>query len=305
MDTYIKSPFNYTGGKYKLLKQILPLFPNKTDLFIDLFSGGCNVGINVNSANKKFIDFNSRLIELLNVFKEFEIDTVLSGIESIIKAYGLSDSSSFGYDYFGCVSSDGLTDYNRQKFLNLRNDYNSMQYENQSFKKNIMLYTLIVFGFNNQIRFNQKGSFNIPVGKRDFNSKIRNNLIAFLKNIKGSKVEFINADFKSLTVDDFKGAFVYADPPYLITNAAYNEQGGWTENCEYQLYKLLDSLNKNKISFALSNVIENKGIKNTILENWIINNDYKIHYLDMNYNNSNYQIKDRSQKTVEVLITNY
>lgn len=47
----IKSPLNYIGGKAKLLNQILPLFPNEIDNFIDLFAGGCNVGINVN-ANK-------------------------------------------------------------------------------------------------------------------------------------------------------------------------------------------------------------------------------------------------------------
>lgn len=37
---YIKSPLNYTGGKYKLLPQILPLLPNNIDTFIDLFGGG-------------------------------------------------------------------------------------------------------------------------------------------------------------------------------------------------------------------------------------------------------------------------
>lgn len=37
---YIKSPLNYTGGKYKLLPQILPLLPNNIDTFIDLFWGG-------------------------------------------------------------------------------------------------------------------------------------------------------------------------------------------------------------------------------------------------------------------------
>ena len=40
MSEYIKSPLNYTGGKYKLLPQILPLFPNEIDTFIDLFGGG-------------------------------------------------------------------------------------------------------------------------------------------------------------------------------------------------------------------------------------------------------------------------
>ena len=48
----IKSPMNYTGGKYKLLKQILPLFPEMIEgKFIDLFCGGLDITINV-KANK-------------------------------------------------------------------------------------------------------------------------------------------------------------------------------------------------------------------------------------------------------------
>ena len=38
----VKSPLNYTGGKFKLLPQILPLISNKIDTFIDLFCGGGN-----------------------------------------------------------------------------------------------------------------------------------------------------------------------------------------------------------------------------------------------------------------------
>ena len=32
----VKSPLNYTGGKYKLLNQIIPIFPKNLDLFVDL-----------------------------------------------------------------------------------------------------------------------------------------------------------------------------------------------------------------------------------------------------------------------------
>ncbi|MDK7859437.1 DNA adenine methylase, partial [Klebsiella pneumoniae] len=44
---YIKSPLNYIGGKYRILNQIMPLFPKDIKTFVDLFSGGGNVGINV------------------------------------------------------------------------------------------------------------------------------------------------------------------------------------------------------------------------------------------------------------------
>lgn len=305
MTSYLKSPFNYTGGKYKLLKQIIPLFPERIENFIDLFSGGCNVGININSTSKKFIDYNKNLMEMLNVFKDFSRDEILNAIDEVIKKYELSDTTINGYEYYGCNSSDGLASYNREKYNNLRKDYNNMKDFNNKFLINIYLYVLIVYGFNNQIRFNKKGDFNIPVGKRDFNENIKNNLILFVDHIKKSQVEFLNEDFRNINNEYFKNSFVYVDPPYLITNASYNEQGGWSEECEYELYQKMDQLNEKGIKFALSNVVENKGIKNHILEKWVNNNNYVIHYLDKDYNNSNYQIKDRTKKTVEVLITNY
>lgn len=305
MTIYIKSPFNYTGGKYKLLKQIIPLFPENIDNFIDLFSGGCNVGINVNAINKKFIDCNKNIMGVLNVFKDFSRNEILNAIYEVIRKYELSDASKNGYEYYGCNSSDGLASYNREKYNKLRKDYNDMRDSEDRFRQNIYLYVLIVYGFNNQIRFNKKGEFNIPVGKRDFNYNIKNNLISFVDNIKESNIEFLNEDFRNINNEYFKRSFVYADPPYLITNASYNEQGGWNEECEYELYKKLNELNSLGIKFALSNVLENKGLKNEILEKWICDNNYIIHYLDNNYNNSNYQIKNRTEKTVEVLITNY
>lgn len=45
----IQSPLNYTGGKFKLLPQILPYFPEDINIFVDLFCGGCNVGVNIDA----------------------------------------------------------------------------------------------------------------------------------------------------------------------------------------------------------------------------------------------------------------
>ena len=66
----IQSPLNYTGGKYKLLPQLLPLFPKDTDVFVDLFCGGCNVGINVAARRVVYNDSNSRLCRLYRTFRD-------------------------------------------------------------------------------------------------------------------------------------------------------------------------------------------------------------------------------------------
>lgn len=46
MCSYIKSPLNYTGGKFQLLDKIIPSFPTGVKNFVDLFAGGMNVAIN-------------------------------------------------------------------------------------------------------------------------------------------------------------------------------------------------------------------------------------------------------------------
>lgn len=299
----VKSPLNYIGGKYKLLKQILPLFPDNIDTMVDLFCGGCNVGVNVNANRIIAIDKLDVLINLMKIFKELNTHDIINKIEDNIRKFNLSNTLEYGYEYYNTNSADGLAKVNKSNFLKLRNYINHMT-NKESAEYNISLYTLIIFSFNNQIRFNSKGEFNIPVGKRDFNKKIRNNLIDFIERLQSIDItfvceDFINYDYSRLDKDDF----VYADPPYLITCATYNEQNSWTETDEINLLNLLDDLNAKGIRFALSNVLENKGKSNDILKDW--SKKYNIHYLNYSYNNSNYQIKDKTNKSIEVLITNY
>lgn len=65
----IPSALNYTGGKYKLLPQILSLFPKDADKAVDLFCGGCNVGINLDCSKVQFNDSNKYLMGVLDTFK--------------------------------------------------------------------------------------------------------------------------------------------------------------------------------------------------------------------------------------------
>lgn len=303
----VASPLNYTGGKYKLLDQIKPLFPENIDNMMDLFCGGCNVGINVDCRNVKFVDKELSIIRLLNAFKEHEKDEILNEIDTIIEKFELSNSSKHGYSYYGSSSSSGLGKYNKERYLHLRDIYNKRRED--SFYYDMIFYVLIVFSFNNQIRFNKRGEFNLPVGKRDFNIKMREKLIKFIDRIHEKDYEFIAKDFSNISVEEVEDlSFVYADPPYLITTASYNEQGGWSKEHEKDLLRFLDKLNSKGIKFALSNVMESKNKKNEILYNWIISNKdkYIVHYLNNDYSNSNYQTKNRDKNsTVEVLITNY
>ena len=292
---YVKSPMNYTGGKYKLLHQIEPLFPEDINLFVDLFTGGGNIAVNVKANKIVANDCEENIIGIYQTFQKYDnVDELIGQIEEIIKTYGLTIDNMEAYNQF-------------------RNDYNSLKTSQgnyppplSSYNINILLYVLICYSFNHQYRFNSKGEFNMPFGKErsQWNENMKNNLINFHRRIKGKDIVFLNKDFRQLKVDKLGiNDFVYCDPPYLITCATYNEKDGWNQECEEDLLKLLDELNTKKIKFALSNVLYSKGKTNDLLIEW--SKKYNVHHLDYTYQNCNYHTKDKTNKSDEVLITNY
>lgn len=276
-EKYIKSPLNYVGGKYKLLKEILPLFPDKINTFVDLFGGGFNVGININAEHIVYNDLEKHVVELLDYLSNNETEKLLSEIDALIEKYNLSKENAEGFNQ-------------------LREYYNEVD------NSPIVFYTMICYAFNYQIRFNQNGKYNMPFGKArsSFNPSLRQKFIDFVEVLHSKDITFLSESFEIFNVEDLdSNDFVYCDPPYFNSVAAYNEQGGWTEKHEEMLLILLDSLNDKGVKFALSN---NLKYENPLLDKW--KDKYRIHYLNGDYSNCNYHKIDRS-KDVEVLITNY
>ena len=297
---FIKSPLNYTGGKHKLLPQITRLFPNDIKTFYDVFSGGANVGINATAKNIICLEKNRYVVDLLKLIQNDNFEDLNQKIVDIIDRFGLSQSYIRGYNHYNVDSSSGLGQYNKDAFLQLRSKFNKGK------ARIDLLLVLVLYSFNNQIRFNSNGDFNLPVGKRDYNGSSRKNVAAFNQISNEKKIIFKNCDFRDIEkMTLIKGDFVYLDPPYLLGLASYNETGGWTERDEKDLYALLNRLNKKGIRFALSNVLEHKGNVNAIMKEWTKKNNYKVHKLDYDYKNSNYHSTAKDNKTEEVLITNY
>lgn len=284
---YISSPMNYIGGKYKLLPQIIPLFPENIGTFVDLFCGGCNVGINIKADKIVLNDNLSYLIDLYRTFDEKSSDTILAFIKKRIRELNLSLTNKDGY-------------------LKLREIYNTE-------RNPLDLFVLTAYSFNHQIRFNNSHQFNNPFGKDRscFNPHMERNLLDFLKVLKTKNIVFYSNNFDELDLTKLQSNdFVYADPPYLITTGTYNDgkRGftGWNETEEEKLLNILKNLDEQNIKFALSNVIEHKGKKNSILLDWIEKNHFIINYLNKDYSNSNYHTINRDKtSTVEVLVTNY
>ena len=238
----------------------------------------------------KFFSISSLHTSKLNGLSSEDKTEVLIKYQTVKEESALP---SFPYDR---KINTKVTKENKEGYLLFREEYNT------GIKDPIKFYTLLCYAFNNQIRFNSKGEYNMPFGKdrSSFNPTLRQKFIDFHKRLNEIDCSFLNIPFERFDFSDFtEGDFVYADPPYFNSVATYNENGGWTEEMENKLLETLDTLNDKGVKFALSN---NLKYNNPLLDKW--KDKYIVHYLKHDYSNCNYQKKDKSADC-EVLITNY
>lgn len=286
---YIKSCISYTGGKYKLLPQILPLFPQrKFRVFVEPFCGASNIAQNISADRYICCDTIKPLMDLFKYLHSGNIKTFVEDVDKVITHFHLSKENQDGY-------------------LALRDLYNQHNPFGNDLEvdEEVLFFTLICHAFSNQIRFNKNGDFNLPFGKRTFNEQLRKNLLAWVEKIQSIHISFTTKDYKDtfnscmwyLTEQDF----VYLDPPYLSSCATYNENGGWTEEDEKILYSYLVMLQDKNIPFALSN----DAAVNPDIVKWAEDRGLNVHHLDYSYSNCSYHKKDKDKKNDEILITNY
>ncbi len=286
------SPLNYTGNKRKLLNQIIPLFPNNQNFFVDVFAWSGLVWLNSDSKKIILNDNNEYILSLVKYFKETDTEKIIDTMDEIIIKYGFTDSHRNWLKSYKEEKHEWLSKYNKQPFNKLKKDYNKQPSVE-------LLFALVVYGFNHYIRFNSAWLYNVPVWKVDYTTSLRKKTIEYSEALKSKDITFFDTDFRDKKLYVYDG-FYYFDPPYLITQAPYSATWGETE--EKDLLKILDKLDKKWLKFALSNVIEGNWKSNEILKKWA--KKYKIHYLNRRYLNANYRKKNITIAK-EVLITNY
>lgn len=295
-----RSPMFYVGDKYKLMNQLVELFPDKVNHFYEPFVGGGTVFLNI-EANKYFLnDIDQHLVNIHKFLISSAKNPVIffKDVEKIIHKYKLSHS--FKKD----VVPDSLKkEFKKTYYARFNKDgYEKLRVHVNKNKKNdpLILYVLLIYGFNRMLRFNGGGKFNLPVGNVDFNRNVVSALSHYFDFVQDKKTQFTSQDFRKFfeKIDYEKGDFVYLDPPYLIAASEYNKL--WHESSESALLKFADELNQRGVNFALSNVTHYNGSKNDLLIDWM--KKYNVHNIKSNYisyhNNAKKKIK-------EVLITNY
>ncbi len=295
-----RSPLFYVGDKYKLLPEIKNYFPQKINRFIEPFTGGGSVFLNVRAKEYFLNDIDTNVINLHKFLREQakNPEQFFQKIQSRIEEFG------FSHSYQKDIVPQELkiqwkktyyAKFNKRPFQKLKEHYN-----NSRQKDMLDLYLLLIFGFNRMLRFNSEGAYNLPVGNVDFNKNVQNALLNYFRIVKNRNIKFYNLDFTEFirTIDFQQDDFVYFDPPYLITFSEYNKF--WNENNEQILIELLDNLHRKGVKFAVSNVTHYKNKVNSVFLNW------SEKYYTQNIKSNYISYHDNSIKSFnEVLVFNY
>lgn len=274
------SPLNYIGGKWDVLPLLKNNFPKKINTFYDLFGGGGTVAINAKSDKVVYNDVNWIVRDLLEKITHDQFFNTYNYIEKTIKKYGLEKKNKEAYNLF-------------------RDKYNSLE---KGSRNPLDLYLLICYGFEHQIRFNNKLEFNNPCGNSGYNQEMLEKLVSYSIKTKSMNIVFKSMDYKKFEKDIEKGDFVYCDPPYLNSCGAYNDGkrgfNGWDETQEKELLGFLTRLHKKGVKFMLSNMMTRNSLENKHLKKWINDNGYKV------IKNDKLTLRNRQDRQ-EIIIINY
>lgn len=279
---YVESVMNYTGSKYKLLEQIVPLFDYTKPNFVDLFCGSFVVGANVLDKYDKIVG-NDIISELVGIHKGLlESDDIVRKTKEI------------------CPSKD-----DQEAFLKLREKFNVERKPEQ-------LWALMLCSTNNIMRFNQKMMYNQSFGLRSYNDNTQRKVDEWCPHIRKykDKIRFISSNFNDVVLS--KNAFYYIDPPYAyicdengdmlnkqISEAGYN--AFYKKEDDINLYNYIKKIDEIGTTFCISGTLQHDGKTSWIL-NKLINDGFKKVIMNFNYNKVS---RKGDKETIEVIVKNF
>ena len=240
-------PLKIQGIKTKLVPFIAKSIKwDGKGTYFEPFMGSGVVGFNLEPEHAVFSDTNPYIIQFYKDIKSKKItsETVKKNLEN--ETIKLSGTSADKTSYYYKVRDRFNKEHNSLDFLFLQRS-----------------------NFNGMMRFNNKGNYNVPFGRKPnrFNksliTKIANQVSWIEKIIEGKDWKFICAPFTEIFKMTKEDDFIYLDPPYIGRYDGY--YNSWNE----EQAVLLSELTQNgKAGYAFSMWYENQYRKNKHLEIW-------------------------------------
>lgn len=284
-------PLKIQGIKTKLIAPIKKALQwNNTGTYFEPFMGSGVVGFNIAPDKAIFSDNNPHIISFYQ--------TIQQGILT-------KDSAKSYLQYEGNL----LQKYGQEHYLKIRERFNK---EPNPFDFLFLNRSC----FNGLMRFNSKGSFNVPYCKKDIRfsqsyiTKITNQIDWVAKLISKKNYEFRICDFSLSLQEAKRGDFIYCDPPYIDRHSDYFN--AWNTEKEKQLYTILKNT---QAKFILSTWHSNQYRQNEYINNLWGNFDNNIiehfYHLGASENNrhsikellvNNYSHKKPAKKTHNIIV---
>lgn len=230
----VKPFLKWTGGKTKLLPQLVPLLPSdwRNRQYVEPFVGGGALFFHLEPENALLNDSNR---ELINTYR------IIAANVAILIGW-LEDAKRY---------------HNKTNYYNLRDMYNNPFTYNltQTEKAAIFIY-LNKTCFNGLYRVNKKDEFNVPIGSYKkpniCDEKVLLEAFRILKN-----ATLYSLDFEELIDFINPDAFVYFDPPYVpitkTSNFTSYTKSGFTEKDQIRLRGFFEKLTRLGCKCMLSN----------------------------------------------------
>jgi len=240
-------PLKIQGIKTKLVPFIAKSIKwDGKGIYFEPFMGSGVVGFNLKPDKAIFSDTNPYIIQFYNDIKEKKITSSIVRDYLENEAPKLSETPADKNSYYYTVRDRFNKEHSSLDFLFLQRS-----------------------NFNGMMRFNKKGEYNVPFGRKPERfqkaliTKITNQVAWVEELIWNNEWEFITMPFTDAFKMMKKDDFVYLDPPYVNRYDGYFD--AWNE--EYANL-LAEVTQKGEAGYAFSMWYQNEYRKNNHMDKW-------------------------------------
>lgn len=272
----IKPFTKWTGGKRKLLPNLIELMPKTYNNYFEPFIGGGALFFELAPHHAVINDFNG---ELINAYKQ-----VRDNPRRLIKLLSVHQEKNSKEYYLDIRTAD--RDGRIEKMTDIE-------------RAARILYMLRV-DFNGLYRVNAKNQFNVPYGRYKNPKIIDAELIYEVSQfLTENDIQIMQGDFEVAVENAVEGDLVYFDPPYIPLNetssfTSYTHEG-FSFDDQVRLRETVRRLTERGVSVMVSN--SSSPLAEELYQ------EFNIHYVEASRTNG---AKSSSRgKIREIIVTNY
>jgi DNA adenine methylase len=237
-------PFlKWAGGKAKLAPKIAELLPEELGVYHEPFLGGGAVFLHL--AENKLINRFSLSDQCRDLIRCWQMLAIKGGVEDLLPTLGRMNHPIWSRELY-----DELRGWDRDPNWHKNGSY-TCHTSDQKVARFLLLNKL---GFNGVCRYNSRGEFNVPWGKRTTYKMPEESYLMDIHKLLRGRTAIRCWDYKTALQTAQPGDFAYLDPPYVpLSKAGFTSySGAWGEKQQQELFAELQRLDKLGVRWMLS-----------------------------------------------------